>query len=71
LTIHTRIDQQEFANVSELRETVDTLRVEQDYIESIRTWPWRPTTLSGVLTAVALPLLIGLLLEILPQLFNF
>jgi hypothetical protein len=35
------------------------------------TWPWRPATLTGVLTAIALPFLLGLLLEILPRPLNF
>ena len=69
--IHCRMDQQELKDIAELREALDALKAEKEYIESIRTWPWRPATLTGVLTAIVLPLLIGLLLEILPRLLNF
>lgn len=69
--IHSRMDQHELKDIAELREALDALKAEREYTESIRTWPWRPATLTGVLTAVVLPLLIGLLLELLPRLLNF
>jgi hypothetical protein len=69
--IHSRIDQGELNDIATLRAAQDALRAEREYIESIRTWPWRPATLTGVLSAIVLPLLIGLLLEILPRLLKF
>jgi hypothetical protein len=69
--IHSSMDQHELKDIAELREALDALRAESEYIASIRTWPWRPITLTGVLTAIFLPLLIGLLREILLRLLNF
>jgi hypothetical protein len=69
--IHSRMDQHELKDILELRGALDALRAEREYIESIRTWPWRPATLTGVLTAIVLPLLIGLLLKVLSRLLNF
>jgi hypothetical protein len=62
--IHSRIDEQEFKDIVELRETIDSLKIEKEFIESIRTWPWRPGTLTGLLSAVVLPLLVNLLIDI-------
>jgi hypothetical protein len=69
--IHSRLDEHELKDIAELRGALDALRAEREYIESIRTWPWRPATLTGVLTAIVLPLLIGLLLKVLSRLLNF
>jgi hypothetical protein len=69
--MNSRIDQHELEDIVALRAALDALRAERDFIESIRTWPWRPATLTGVLSALALPLLIGLLVQILPRLLKF
>jgi hypothetical protein len=69
--IHGRMDQHELNDIAELRGALDALRAEREYIESIRTWPWRPATLTGVLTVIFLPLLIGLLRDILLRLLTF
>ena len=68
--IHSRLDQHELEDIAELRQALDSLKAERDYIESMRTWPWRPATLTGVLTAIVSPLLIGLLLQFLPRLLH-
>lgn len=62
--LHVRIDQQEFRNIVELRETLQSLMIEKDFIDSLRTWPWKPSTLTGLLSVVVFPLFVGLLLEI-------
>ena len=69
--IHTTLDHKELADVAELRQALDALKAEREYVESIRTWPWRPATLTGVLTTIALPLLVGLLLEVMRRLIHF
>ena len=69
--IHSRMDHQELEDIAELRAALDALRAEREYIESIRTWPWRPATLTGVLTAIVLPLLIGLLLDVVRRFVHF
>jgi hypothetical protein len=66
--LNTRIDQQEFSRIVELREALQGLMVEKGFIESIRTWPWKPGTLTSLLTVGVLPLVIGLLSELISKL---
>jgi hypothetical protein len=69
--LHSKIDRQDFADVAELRETIEGLVTEREFIQSIRTWPWRPSTLTGLLSALVLPVLAGLLLEIASRFISF
>jgi hypothetical protein len=69
--MHERIDRQEFEGMAELRETIEGLLRERAFIQSIRTWPWRPRTLTGLLSAVLLPALAGLLIEIASRFISF
>jgi hypothetical protein len=65
--LHTRIDQQEFRRIVELREAIQGLMIEKGFIESLRTWPWKRSTLTGLLSVVVLPLLISVLTELLSR----
>jgi hypothetical protein len=69
--VHERIDRQEFEGMAELREAIDALLREREFIRSIRTWPWRPSTLTGLLSAVVLPAVAGLLIEIASRFISF
>lgn len=65
--LHARIDQQEFQHIVQLRETLQSLMIEKGFIESLRTWPWKPGTLTGLLSVIVLPLLISLVTEIITR----
>jgi hypothetical protein len=69
--LHARIDQQEFRHIIELREALQSLMIEKGYIESLRTWPWKPSTLTGLLSVVVLPLLISLFTELVSRFIDF
>lgn len=71
ILLHARIDEQEFKNIVELREALQSLIIEKDFIDSLRTWPWKPSTLTGLLSIVVFPLLVGLLLEIASKIIDF
>lgn len=55
--IHSRVDNQEFENMFDLKETLESLKAEKEIIESLHTTPWRTGTITALTTAVLLPLL--------------
>lgn len=69
--LHARVDQEEFSHIVDLRDALQSLMIEKGVIESLRTWPWRPSTLTGVLSVVVLPLLVSFLTEILSRFIDF
>jgi hypothetical protein len=66
--LNTKIDKQEFLEIRDLREVVESLKSEKAYIESIRTWPWKPSTITGLLSVVLLPFVGSLLVEVVTKL---
>jgi len=68
--LHARIDRQEFRRIVELREALQGLMIEKGFIESLRTWPWKPSTLTALLSVVVLPLLVSLLTELVSRLIG-
>jgi hypothetical protein len=66
--LHKKIDNQEYNEIKELREVIESLKSEKAFIESIRTWPWKPRTLTGLLSLVLLPLLGNVLIEVVTKL---
>ena len=65
--IHSEIDAHDYKDVGKLRDVIDSLKKEKDFIESISSWPWKTSTLTGLLSAIVIPLLIALLSEILSK----
>jgi hypothetical protein len=65
--LHTKIDKQDYLEVKELREVIESLKAEKVFIEAIKTWPWKPSTLTGLLSLVLLPLLGNVLLELITK----
>ena len=58
--IHTADDKQDLSSIGALRSLLAALREEREMIESIPTWPWRPGTITGLLSALFLPTILGL-----------
>ena len=54
--LHRRVDNQELAGMDDLNKTIASLEIEQNLLEGIPTWPWRPETVRLLITALALPL---------------
>jgi hypothetical protein len=62
--LHSKMDNDEYKNIADIHEMIATLKMEQESIKSISTWPWRSGTLPGLLTAVILPVFGSLLIDI-------
>jgi hypothetical protein len=69
--LHARVDRQEFRCIVELRETLQSLVIGKEFIESLRTWPWERSTLTGLLSVFVLPLVVGLAIEIVSKFIPF
>lgn len=68
--LHERVDKQETSRINELRETLQSLMIEKEFIDSLRTWPWKPGTLTGLLSMLLFPLLAGIVIEIISKLIK-
>ena len=65
--LHGRTDAGEFAEVGDIKSTLDALLVERGVVAKASTWPWEPDAVRGVLTAVLLPILIWLATRVLER----
>ena len=59
--LHERVDQDNFEKMDDLNKALASLVIEREALAKISTWPWRPETLRGLLTLIALPVLLWLL----------
>lgn len=66
--LHQQIDTESLEDADGLNKTLASLVIERDALA--RIWPWRPETLRGFLTSVALPLLIWLATSVLGRLLE-
>lgn len=65
--LHRRIDDARFEDVSPPIQAVTALRQELEMLERIPTWPWRPETIRGVLSALVLPVLLWMTTRVLER----
>ena len=65
--LHNRVDAGELQSMNELHVTISSLEIEQSMLTRIPTWPWRPGTLRGVVTALLLPLIVFVLQYVLQR----
>lgn len=56
--LHKQMDNDDFANIDELKTLLDSLLVEQEAVARIPTWPWKPGTLAGFTSALLVPVAI-------------
>jgi hypothetical protein len=54
--LHQRVDGEQLGGMDELNKMLASLEIEQNLLERIPTWPWRPETVRLLITALALPL---------------
>lgn len=69
--LHSKMDNHEYLNIADIREMIESLRIEQESIKSIGTLPWRTGTLTGLLTAVLLPILTSFLIDMVNKFIDF
>jgi hypothetical protein len=69
--LHTGIDKKEFGNIAEIREVLQSLMIEKEFVQTIRTWPWNPGTFRGLLTLILAPLILDLFVMILSKFITF
>ena len=68
--LHSKMDNHEYQNIAEIREMIATLQLERDSVKSISTWPWQTSTITGLLTAVVLPVLVGFIIDVIGKFIN-
>jgi hypothetical protein len=65
--LERRLDADDLEQIGVLKTAIDSLRVKQEVIAKISTWPWQIDTVRGVATAAALPLVIWLIQRLLER----
>jgi hypothetical protein len=68
--IHDAHDQSDFFQISGLRSMLSALKEERDMIETVPTWPWRPGTVTGLLSALFLPTILSIVSTLLESFLN-
>jgi len=68
--LHERVDQDNFERMDDLNKALASLVIEREALAKISTWPWRPETLRGLLTLIALPVLLWLVTSYLGRLLG-
>ena len=58
------LEQQAYEAVGGMRTVFATLREEKETIQGLSTWPWRTGTLTGLLSALFLPIILALLRDV-------
>ena len=65
--LHHYLDENDFGTVGGAKDALTGLAAERDVLAKIPTWPWRAGTLTGILSAVALPIVTFLIQFILQR----
>jgi hypothetical protein len=63
--LHKEVDEDDFAEAEQVKEVLTGLFAEAEVLAKISTWPWKPETLRGFLSAVILPIVIWLITTLL------
>lgn len=66
--LRQRIDSGRIKAMDDLQKTMASLEIELSTLTRIPTWPWQPGTLRGLLAAVALPIFVWLIQQVLQPL---
>ncbi len=68
--LHSRVDAGELHSREQLHDTLAGLEIEWSALTRIPTWPWKPETLRGLITALLLPVVVLLLQFVLQRAFG-
>jgi hypothetical protein len=63
-------EQQDYQDVGGMRTVLSALREEEQAIQALSTWPWRPGTLTSLLSALFLPVGLLLIREVITRLLG-
>ncbi len=69
-TVHERLDNGEFHTMDQMEKALANLITERKVLTEVSTWPWRPGTLRGFLSALALPVILYLITGMLGRLLG-
>jgi flagellar basal body-associated protein FliL len=61
---HHALDKSEMVEAVQLNNVMNGLNIERNVVISLPTWPWRPGTLTGFLTAIVLPIILFIIQRI-------
>lgn len=61
-------ERQDYGEIAGMRTVFSTMREKKETIEGLSTWPWRPGTFTGLLSAILLPVVLILIREIITRL---
>lgn len=59
--LHRRTDEGEFSTMVEMKDGMEALVSERNVLEKVYTWPWQRETVSGLSTALLLPIILWLI----------
>ncbi len=71
LSIHAAQDENEYKNILALRSMLSALKDERELIDSVPTWPWRPGTITGLISALLLPTILSLISGVFERFLGF
>jgi hypothetical protein len=63
--MQTRVERSELAGIGDLKTALEGITLSRAHVGAISTWPWRPETLRGVVSALLVPLVIWLITRLL------
>ncbi len=64
-TLHSQIDDQDLQRMDNINHALASLIAERELLNRVATWPWKPETLRGFVSAVALPVIVWLVTTLL------
>ncbi len=69
-TVHERLDAGELLTMDKMEKALANLITERKVLGEVSTWPWRPETLRGFLSTLALPILLYVVTAILGRILG-
>jgi len=65
--LHRHLDEDDLTRIGDVKDAFAALAAEHAVVDKIPTWPWRAGTLGGILSALALPIVLFLIQRILQR----
>lgn len=69
-TIHEKLDKGEFHTMDQMEKALSNLITERKVLAEISTWPWRPETLRGFISTLALPVILYVITALLGRILG-
>jgi hypothetical protein len=66
--LHNQVRMDKFEKMNTNKDAIEALIRERELIMSVSTWPWDPKTIRGFVSALLLPILLGLVTQLLEYL---